>query len=394
MHLSPEDSVLLDGLLPAAACRERLARGALAAPAWEEVVARADGHLTAPLLRFNLAAAGRLPGVPAEARRRLDEIARVWAARHLAYVSEARRLLGALAAAGIEAIPLKGAALMLGAYYPQPGLRGALDLDLLVAPAQLAAAEAVAEACGYREIPGRRAARPQSRLENERNHSWPRRGAGGLLLELHHRAFHFARGGRDLTFAELRAGAIARDGLLHPAPSDLALHLIHHTIVDLQSTHAILRTLADLHVLFAAAPEARDQARARAADFGFAGAADLAAAALQTLVDAPGAAAASADVALLLDTALLPDADELAETARWFEYFDLRRRPLRKLAALASLLFTSRAHLEQLYGPAEPRSLYLNYLRRPLDLLRKIRPASLSLANLRRVRALRRASGR
>ncbi|MFN0084938.1 MAG: nucleotidyltransferase family protein [Blastocatellia bacterium] len=408
MQLDLNDSVLLDGLLPAAACRERLARTLAEGGGrldWEAILDRAELHLTAPLLRFNLAALEGLGRLPAASRQRLDESARVWAARHLASVSEARRLIGAMAAAGVASIPLKGAALMLGGYYPQPGLRGALDLDLLVDPAQLSAAEAVAEACGYVEIPGRGGARPRQRLENERNHSWPRRGAGGLLLELHHRAFHYARGERDLTFQEVRGRAAALDGVLLPSAADLALHLIHHTIVDLQSAHAILRTLADLHFLILRAPRVREPLRELARGFGFAGAVDLAAEALRALAESGSRESlrreiqASKGVALLLETALLPSSkemDELAETARWFEYLDFHRHPLRKLGNLFSLLFTSRSHMRQLYGDDGSRAIYIywNYLRRPFDLMRKLRPASLSLPNLRRVRALRRLASR
>jgi hypothetical protein len=389
-----------------AASRERLAR-TLAADGprldWETILDRAELRLTAPLLRFNLAAMGELGRLPEAARRRIDESARIWAARHLAYVSEARRLILALAAAGVDAVPLKGAALMLGGYYPQPGLRAALDIDLLVDPARLDQAEAVAESIGYVEIPGRSQARTRQRLENERNHGWPRRGPGGLLLELHHRAFHYARGERDLSFHEVRARAVPQGPILLSSEADLALHLVHHTIVDLQSAHAILRTLADLHFLLIRAPRAGEGMRVLAENFGFGAAADLAVAALQALAGNGSheslrrEAQATPGLALLFETALLStpaQVEELAETARWFEYFNFRRRPLRKIGNLFSMLFTSRSHLEQLYGPAESRGVYWNYLRRPFDLLRKVRPASLSLANLRRVRALRKLVGR
>ena len=247
-----------------------------------------------------------------------------------------------------SALPLKGAALMLGESYPQPGLRAAVDLDLLLDPSDLDRAEAIAERCGYREIPGRSEARSRQRLENERNHRWPRRGPGGLLLELHHRAFHAVHRERDLGYAEMRARARERGPLLLPSRADLALHLIHHTMVDLQSTHAILRTLADLHMLFAEDPEARAETRRLAASFGFPSAVALAEDALAWLTGpetppAPG-------LALLLETALDPAPDDLAAAARWIEYFDFSRHPLRKLGTLASLLFTSRSHLEQLYG--------------------------------------------
>ncbi|MGH9835884.1 MAG: nucleotidyltransferase family protein, partial [Blastocatellia bacterium] len=239
MSFNPNDKLLLSGLLPTEASRERL-RLLLGENGsqidWPAIVRRSNFHHTAALLRFNLAEA-RLPNAaPPQFRSELDEISRAWAARHLAMVSETVRLVAALNEAGIVALPLKGAALMLGDYYPQAGLRAALDVDLLVDPAQIGIAERVAEDCGYAEIPGRRDARPRQRLANERNHSWPRRGSAGLILELHHRAFHFAKGERDCGFAESRARAAGRQtdagtSLLLPSPSDLALHLVHHTMV-------------------------------------------------------------------------------------------------------------------------------------------------------------------
>ena len=90
----------------------------------------------------------------------------------------AARLVAMLAREGIEAIPLKGAALMLGGYYPQAGLRAATDIDLLVDPARVEEADRIIEAVGYAHLPGKRAARPRQRLANDLNHLWPRRGPG------------------------------------------------------------------------------------------------------------------------------------------------------------------------------------------------------------------------
>lgn len=280
---------------------------------------------------------------------------------------------------------------MLGGYYPEAGLRAALDIDLLVDPARIERAEAVAEECGFLEMPGRRDLRPRQRLENERNHHWPRRGASGLVLELHHRAFNFVKGGRDLGFDELQDRAVVKpDGLLLPSASDLALHLIHHTIVDLQSTHAILRTLADLYFIFTREPQAREEVEVRAREFGFASAARLANQALRLLAEGGiDEAADREEVALLLETALIESPAAVAEAARVFEYLDLSRHPIRKIGNLLSLVFTSRSHLEQLYGETKQRNVFWNYAWRPIDLMRKLNWAGLSLENLRRVRRLR-----
>jgi hypothetical protein len=402
--LNPSDKVLLSCLVPteASAARVRLLAETQAID-WPAIVSRADLHHIASLLRFNLARAGVLESLPEESQIQLRNISQVWAARHLAYVSEAARLVTALAREGVEAIPLKGAALMLGGYYTQAGLRAATDIDLLIDPARIEQADRIVEADGYMHLPGKRAARPRQRLANDVNHLWPRRGPGGIILELHHRAFQFARRQRDFDFVELRRRAAlghSADGipLLLPSPTDLAFHLVHHTLVDLQTTRAILRTIADLHFIFARRPEARDQMQAQADDFGFGGAARLASEVERLLAggapDELDEAVKDDRIALLIETAFIEDALPLADAARLFEYFNFARHPLAKLGNLFSLLFTSREHLTQLYETsgqrAAQRSVYWNYLRRPFDLARKFNRAGLSPANLRRVWRLRR----
>lgn len=404
MKLTATDKILLSAVLPTAASQKRLSQ--LLADHhdkldWPALVRRADFHHLAPSLRLNIADAdGQLPST---INNELAEINRVWAARHLAYINEAARLITTLQNENIEALPLKGAALMLGGYYPRAGLRTAQDIDLLVAPRNLDRADQIIAACGYLEIPGRSRVRPRQRLANESNHLWPRRAPSGLVLELHHRAFQYARRQQDFSFAELRHRATRQPTaagveLLLPASHDLALHLIHHTIVDLQTTRAILRTFADLHFIFARTPPARTLMQQQALRFGFGGAAQLADAAWQLLAEATLAQLDEAmndpPLRLLLETALLEATLPVADAARLFEYFDFRKQPLRKLGNLWALLFTPRAHLEQLYSAPPQGSVYLNYLRRPFDLLRKFAAGSFAPATLWRVWKLRRLAAR
>jgi hypothetical protein len=400
--LNVNDKFLLCALLPTEASRERLCQLVAEKGAeidWPAIVRRANFHQTDALLRFNLAMAGMSDAMPQELRFGLDEAHRTWAARHLAYVSETARLIVAMNDAGVTALPLKGAALMLGGYYLQAGLRAASDIDLLVDPELIGLAEEIAAGCGYLEIPGRRSARPRQRLENERNHSWPRRGPGGLILELHHRAFHFAKGERDFGFVDLRerATTLKSDNgsmMLLPSASDLALHLVHHTMVDLQSTHSILRTIADLHFIFAREPQSSEMMKELARDFGFAGAAQIACRILRLLEEGTlenlDEVIAEEETALLLDIALHESPSALAEAARLFEYFDFSSHPIRKFGNLVSLLFTPRSHLEELYGESKNGSIHVNYLRRPLDLVKRFNWRSLSPIVLRRVWRLRR----
>ena len=170
MTWTTTDKVLLSGLLPTEASRERLRRLLNERGHeidWPAIVRRAGMHGTAALLRFNLARGGWLDLVPAVEREALDEISRNSAARQLAFVNQAARLIAALAGSGITALPLKGAALMLGGYYPQAGWRAASDMDVLVDPCHLARAEHVAQACGYLELPPELNAPIRPRLAHE-----------------------------------------------------------------------------------------------------------------------------------------------------------------------------------------------------------------------------------
>jgi hypothetical protein len=224
-----------------------------------------------------------------------------------------------------------------------------------------------------------------------------------LILELHHRAFQFARRERDFSFTEVSKRAITQTSssgipLLLPSPTDLAFHLVHHTLVDLQTTQAIWRTIADLHFIFACYPEAREGMKRQAAEFGFGGAAALADEIVGLLANGTltelKEAVKDKRLSLWFETAWLDDSLPVADAARLFEYFDFGQRPFAKLGNLFSLLFTSREHMTQLYGPPVQGSIYLNYLRRPIDLVRKLNRAGLSPANLRRVWKLRKLASR
>jgi hypothetical protein len=401
MQLSTTDKLLLSSLLPTEASATRLRHMSQSEVDWEAAVRRAEFHSIASLLRFNLAQADLLDSPPQPQREQLRVTSQTWAARHLAYVSEAARLIAALKAENIVAVPLKGAALMLGGYYPQAGLRAALDIDLLVEPDKQNDADRIVAALGYEELPGRRTVPNRQRLANEVNHLWPRRGPSGLILELHRRAFQFAQRERDFTFSEVHSrtvtASVGDNELLLPSPTDLAFHLVHHTLVDLQTTKAILRTIADLHFIFAKQPMARSGMIRQAEEFGFGGAAHLANEFEQLLAGASltdlDQAANGERYGLLFETALAEETLPLADAARLFEYLDFSRHPLKKLGNLFSLLFTSRQHLTELYGQSEQGSVYWKYLRRPFDLLRKFNRAGLSPSNLWRVWKLRKLAG-
>jgi hypothetical protein len=86
--------------------------------------------------------------VPEEARQVLSAAAARIAANSLQATSECRALLQRFEAAGIRLLFLKG--LTLGTLaYGNPALKAAIDIDLLVAPADLRQAAGVLRECGY-----------------------------------------------------------------------------------------------------------------------------------------------------------------------------------------------------------------------------------------------------
>jgi hypothetical protein len=101
---------------------------------------------------------------------------------------ELGRLLHRLQADGIAATPYKGPTLALGAY-GDVRLREFGDLDLLVAPSQVARARASLARLGYRSELRLSSAAEHALVTRSRHYEWPlRHETTGLLVELHWRA--------------------------------------------------------------------------------------------------------------------------------------------------------------------------------------------------------------
>lgn len=381
--MTPTDQFLLSALLPTPANQQRL-RELLHHPLdWPAIVARSKARSTAALLRYNLVQADGLDAVPPTESLVLANESQAWAAKQQVYELEATRLMQALQAQGIAALPLKGAALMLGHYYPRPGLRAAVDIDLLVAPNDAEAAFTIAQGGGFAPYHVPKPVRVPLPLPHELRHLPVMRGPHGVLMEMHYRAFHDLRNRRDFDFADMQARATHRNEFWLPAAEDIALHLIQHSIVDLSSTYTAWRTLADLHFLFAAEPQAREKLLLRAEEFHLRSAAALALETLQTLEDARAEHANKA-VRLLLETALGEAMTGTMEAARLFEYLDLRQQPVAKLKHLYALLTTVKTGQDV---AAELRST--SKLRRLMTMLKNYHWHGVTWADLRRVWALR-----
>ncbi|MFO0972187.1 MAG: nucleotidyltransferase family protein [Phycisphaerae bacterium] len=156
---------------------------------------------------------------------------------------------GALAEAGLPAIALKGLVLAT-TVYPAPGARLMTDIDLLVRPADLAAAEALLDRLGYVVAVDERFAR---RLRWTHHHLPPRRHPTfGDVIELHHGLVP-----RSAKYP-IDVEALWRDARpLAPLPdlgalsdADLLVHQMLH-LLHSSPVAGRLRDLLDLHLIAA-----------------------------------------------------------------------------------------------------------------------------------------------
>lgn len=109
-------------------------------------------HRVKPLLAWALSRSGELPRCPDRIRTALLDAARAEAALDVVRRRDLERVLGACAAAGIEILLIKGAALACTAY-PEPWLRPREDTDLLVRESDAVLTGAVLGTAGYERVP-------------------------------------------------------------------------------------------------------------------------------------------------------------------------------------------------------------------------------------------------
>jgi hypothetical protein len=114
---------------------------------WEFVLSAAAGHGVASLLLRNLASVSA-NAVPAAQLARLKDHVRAASVRALVLTAELIRILDALGAAGIQAIPYKGPVLAAQAY-GDLALREFEDIDLVLRQRDIASADRVLGSAGY-----------------------------------------------------------------------------------------------------------------------------------------------------------------------------------------------------------------------------------------------------
>lgn len=208
------------------------ARNAVADPLdWSAVVDWGIRHEVPGLLEQAVLALGP-DVVPAAATARLTAINRRRREALLQQFAEIRRIHQIFATAGIDCLVLKGVALSQ-TLFGDPATRRATDIDLLVDPDRLDAAETVLRDAGYRRTspaydlsPVRRAA--YLRLKHHFCFIWPQ---SRQLIELHWRPIP-EPGLWDVPFRDLYARSVAQTvggtAIRTLGHRDLLSHLIVH----------------------------------------------------------------------------------------------------------------------------------------------------------------------
>lgn len=182
------------------------------------------------------------------------------AAVTLAVDADTAAVVRALREQGVEPVLLKGP--VLGRLlHPRAGLRPYSDIDLMVAPDDLARTEATLSELGYVPDP------PPLPPEPPRRHATSWRQPGRPSVDLH-QFLHFVAAPAERTWEVVRRDAatidVAGTPVLAPGRGMLAMHLALHTAV---SGHDTPRILEDLERAVATLPRAAwENARALAAE--------------------------------------------------------------------------------------------------------------------------------
>lgn len=210
----PAVGVLLAACDPAA--DERLERALGRVRDWDGLCRAAERHNMTGVLHRRLQVAG--PGaVPARSRERLGATAGETARKSLRMTAQLVRLLRVLDAAGVRAVPFKGAVLSQQAY-GDPGARHFGDLDLLMSTEDVLRARAVLAGAGFHGYLAPYDGPADAVLLRVGLEVVLRRG-DGLMVELHDQACTLQGGASALRAAHIveRAGTVEIYGARLPA---------------------------------------------------------------------------------------------------------------------------------------------------------------------------------
>jgi hypothetical protein len=195
---------------------------------WQKFLVLLRPHMIFPLLAFHVRTWPDECRPPGEILEYLNRILLMAAARNLLAGRQIQTVTDALKDAGIPAILLKGHALAR-TVYPDPALRQSSDIDLLVQPHNIPAAEVVLEKLGY--VCSARLFRISQDEYHHETYSPPGKG---LPIELHwvtDNAYDlFPEGWLDEAFLRripVRAGDLSCDTFSH---ADHLLFLAFHDV--------------------------------------------------------------------------------------------------------------------------------------------------------------------
>jgi hypothetical protein len=298
---------------------------------WEHFTRLAQAESVAPRLYAIWRQAGFPVGLLPEQQAIFSQAYFQSAGRNAVYRTELAKIGGLFAQAGIDCLPLKGAALA-GTLYPDPATRPMSDLDLLVRPQHLRRALAILRRAGYS-------------LENFTYHAvlW-----GPVFVELHW-SLPYPQGARrqppEPWFWEKQAGSATE-----PPCDALLLHAIVHQQVQNHGQGRLLSYLDLLYLAQALGPAYHWPAlQSLASDFGWEPAYTAALRGVEQRF--PGQVPATALAALPAATsapALQPALNPRDRyTASAWRHLDL----LTRLQAALSLVFPGRGYMLWRYRP-------------------------------------------
>ncbi|TFG54321.1 MAG: hypothetical protein E4H37_00590 [Gemmatimonadales bacterium] len=345
--------------------------------AWDSVADQAAQQKLGPLAYHRLTAGLDALPIPGPVRERLRTFYAVGQLRNTLLLRDAVHVIGALQAAGVPVMVLKGLHLAVQVY-SEPGLRTMSDIDIMVPERDLAKAEHVMVGLGFGPLP-----RPDlEEFCRRSNHLARLSRPKSVPVEVH---WTIERPTSPFTIDVdalwRRAQPIALGGLevLALSPEDLLLHLCLHTSYHHRFDRMALKGLVDIDMVVAAFEGRLDwrqvarTARDWNAESYVYSTLRLATMILETPV--PKAALASLDrkmedetiIELARQFALTP----IVDLPPGFREVRASRSLPKRAASVARGIFLPRRHMRRLYGLRDGSPLvYLYYGVRVFDLLR------------------------
>ena len=213
---------------------------------WRRLLALASWHRLTPLLWRHLRRSGNELPLPESAREELRDVYRTTITRNVMFGAELDRVLQALAGAGIDAMLLKGSAL-IRSVYADVGLRPMNDIDVLVPSASVREAHRIVENMGYTAMGATFRRDDEERIASHFHHYPLMSKSGTAVIELHQ---HVTRASSEFGIEDLWRRALPggdHPPYLIPSPEDLFLHVGVHFAEDrLARQKFALGQLADL----------------------------------------------------------------------------------------------------------------------------------------------------